>query len=185
MDQLVEHIKQLAGYAFQTADEHILGIGGPASAAMEMAMGNLLWPGRRALVLQNGWFSGRFAEMAAGVGAEVEVLAVPEGQAICAERVAERLKEQSYDVVTMVQGETSSGICTVELPAIARLCREHGVLAVVDAVCTLSTMPLAKDAWGIDVVFTGSQKGAVVPAGRGADRLFRRGLGAGAAASRA
>ena len=159
MDRLVEHIKQLAGYAFQTGDEHILGIGGPASAAMEMAMGNLLWPGRRALVLQNGWFSGRFAEMAAGVGAEVEVLSVPEGQAICAERVAERLKSQHYDVVTMVQGETSSGVCTTELPAIARLCREHETLAVVDAVCTLSTMPLEKDAWGIDVVFTGSQKG--------------------------
>ena len=159
MDRLVEHIKQLAGYAFQTGDEHILGVGGPASAAMEMAMGNLLWPGRRALVLQNGWFSGRFAEMAAGVGAEVEVLAVPEGQAICAERVAECFKSQQYDVVTMVQGETSSGVCTTELPAIARLCREHGALAVVDAVCTLSTMPLEKDAWGIDVVFTGSQKG--------------------------
>lgn len=159
MDRLVEHIKQLAGYAFQTADKHILGVGGPASAAMEMAMGNLLWPGRRALVLQNGWFSGRFAEMAAGVGAEVEVLSVPEGQAICAERVAERLKSQHYDVVTMVQGETSSGVCTTELPAIARLCREHGTLAVVDAVCTLSTMPLEKDAWGVDVVFTGSQKG--------------------------
>lgn len=159
MDRLVEHIKQLAGYAFQTADEHILGIGGPASAAMEMAMGNLLWPGRRALVLQNGWFSGRFAEMAAGVGAEVEVLAVPEGHAICAERVAERLEGQRYDVVTMVQGETSSGVCTVDLPAIARLCQAHGALVVVDAVCTLSTMPLAKDAWGIDVVLTGSQKG--------------------------
>ena len=159
MDRLVEHIKQLASYAFQTADKHILGVGGPASAAMEMAIGNLLWPGRRVLVLQNGWFSGRFAEMAAGVGAEVEVLSVPEGQAICAERVAERLKEQHYDVVTMVQGETSSGVCTTELPAIARLCREHGALAVVDAVCTLSTMPLEKDAWGVDVVITGSQKG--------------------------
>ena len=159
MDRLVEHIKQLAGYAFQTADEHILGVGGPASAAMEMAIGNLLWPGRRALVLQNGWFSGRFAEMAAGVGAEVEVLSVPEGQAVCAERVEEYLKSQRYDVVTMVQGETSSGVCTTELPAIARLCREHGALAVVDAVCTLSTMPLEKDAWGVDVVITGSQKG--------------------------
>ena len=159
MDRLVEHIKQLAGYAFQTVDKHILGVGGPASAAMEMAMGNLLWPGRRALVLQNGWFSGRFAEMAAGVGAEVDVLPVPEGQAVCAERVAGRLKSQHYDVVTMVQGETSSGVCTTELPAIAHLCREHGALAVVDAVCTLSTMPLEKDAWGVDVVFTGSQKG--------------------------
>ncbi len=159
MDRLVEHIKQLAGYAFQTADKHILGVGGPASAAMEMAMGNLLWPGRRVLVLQNGWFSGRFAEMATGVGAEVDVLAVPEGQALGAERVAERLKSQHYDVVTMVQGETSSGVCTTELPAIARLCCEHGALAVVDAVCTLSTMPLEKDAWGVDVVITGSQKG--------------------------
>ena len=159
MDRLVEHIKQLASYAFQTADKHILGVGGPASAAMEMAIGNLLWPGRRVLVLQNGWFSGRFAEMAAGVGAEVEVLSVPEGQAVCAERVEEYLKSQRYDVVTMVQGETSSGVCTTELPAIARLCREHGALAVVDAVCTLSTMPLEKDAWGVDVVITGSQKG--------------------------
>ncbi len=159
MDRLVEHIKQLAGYAFQTRDKHILGIGGAASAAMEMAMGNLLWPGRRVLVLQNGWFSGRFAEMAAGVGAEVEVLAVPEGQAMGAERVAERLKSERYDVVTMVQGETSSGVCTTELPAIARLCREHEALVVVDAVCTLSTMPLEKDAWGIDVVITSSQKG--------------------------
>ncbi|MDE2703612.1 MAG: aminotransferase class V-fold PLP-dependent enzyme, partial [Gemmatimonadota bacterium] len=50
-------------------------------------------------------------------------------------------------------------VCTTELPAIAHLCREHGALAVVDAVCTLSTMPLEKDAWGVDVVFTGSQKG--------------------------
>ena len=158
-DMVGRHIKELSGYAFQTADKHIFGIGGPASAAMEMAMGNLLWPGRRVLVLQNGWFSGRFAEMAEGVGAEVDVLAVPEGQTICAERVAERLNERVYDVVTMVQGETSSGVCTVELPEIARLCKEHGALAVVDAVCTLSTMPLNKDEWGIDVVLTGSQKG--------------------------
>ena len=184
MDRLVEHIKQLAGYAFQTADKHILGVGGPASAAMEMAIGNLLWPGRRALVLQNGWFSGRFAEMATGVGAEVEVLSVPEGQAVCAERVAERLKSQHYDVVTMVQGETSSGVCTTELPAITRLCREHGALAVVDAVCTLSTMPLEKDAWGIDVVLTGSQKGLSSLPGVALIAFSRCGLGSSAAASR-
>ena len=158
-DMVVRHIKELCGYVFQTADRHIFGIGGPASAAMEMAMGNLLWPGRRVLVLQNGWFSGRFAEMASGVGAEVDVLAVPEGETLCAGRVAERIQECDYDVVTMVQGETSSGVCTVELPQIVRVCKEHGALAVVDAVCTLSTMALKKDKWGIDVVFTGSQKG--------------------------
>ena len=61
---VVRHIKALSGYAFQMADKHIFGIGGPASAAMGMAMGNLLWSGRNVLILQNGWFSGRFAEMA-------------------------------------------------------------------------------------------------------------------------
>ena len=158
-NMVVRHIKELSGYAFQTADKHIFGISGPASAAMEMAMGNLLWPGQRVLVLQNGWFSARFAQMATGVGAEVDLLTVAEGEAVTAELVAEQLKDHVYDVVTMVQGETSSGVCTVEIPAIVKLCKQHGALAVVDAVCTLSTMPLQKDAWGIDVVFTGSQKG--------------------------
>jgi len=61
---VVRHIKALSGYAFQTADKHIFGIGGPVSAAM----GNLLWPGRSVMVLKCGSFSGRFAKMATGVG---------------------------------------------------------------------------------------------------------------------
>ena len=64
MNKVLEGIKELSRYAFQTTAEHILGIGGPGSAAMEMAMSNLLWPGRRALVLVNGTFSGRLGEMA-------------------------------------------------------------------------------------------------------------------------
>ena len=159
MNMVVRHIKDLSRYAFQTTDEHIFGVSGPASAAMEMAVGNLLWPGRRMLVLKNGWFSGRFAEMGVGVGADVHILEVPEGEPITAEKVNEELREGRYDVVTMVQGETSCGVLTSELPEIVQLAKDHGALTVVDAVCTLTTMPLKKDQWGIDVVFTGSQKG--------------------------
>jgi aspartate aminotransferase-like enzyme len=159
MNMVVDHIKELARYAFQTVDEHIFGVSGPASAAMEMAVGNLAWPGRRVLVLRNGAFSGRFAEMAAGVGAEVTLAAVPEGEPITASFVERELAKGCYDVVTMVQGETSCGVWTVELPAIVALVRGHGALSVVDTVCTLTTMPLKKDQWGIDVVFTGAQKG--------------------------
>ena len=159
MNMVVRHIKELSRYAFQTNDEHIFGVSGPASAAMEMAVGNLLWPGRRVLVLSNGWFSARFAEMAAGVGATVEVLTVPEGQPVVVEQVEERLNNGSFDVVTMVQGETSCGVWTADLKKIVALVKERGALSVVDAVCTLTTMPLKKDLWGIDVVFTGSQKG--------------------------
>jgi alanine-glyoxylate transaminase/serine-glyoxylate transaminase/serine-pyruvate transaminase len=159
MNMVVRHIKEMARYTFQTADDKIFGISGPASAAMEMAVGNLLWEGRRVLVLQAGWFSGRFAEMAAGVGAAVDILAVPEGRAICAEQVRAKLQDGRYDVVTTVQGETSCGVWIKELPEIIRLAKEHGAMTVVDTVCTLSTMPLKKDAWGADVVLTGSQKG--------------------------
>ena len=145
MNMVVRHIKELARYVFQTTDEHIFGVSGPASAAMEMAVANLLWPGRSVLVLRNGWFSGRFAEMAAGVGAEVTVLSVPEGRPVTAEAVAAKLSERSFDVVTMVQGETSCGVWTADLERIVGIARAHGALTVVDAVCTLSTMPLKKD----------------------------------------
>jgi len=159
MDMVVRHIKELSRYAFQTNDHHIFGVSGPASAAMEMAVGNLLWPGKRVLVLKNGWFSGRFAEMGIGVGAEVEVLEVPEGEPVTAAQVERELARGEFDVVTMVQGETSCGVWTAELEEIIALVGAHGALSVVDAVCTLTTMPLKKDLWGIDVVFTGSQKG--------------------------
>ena len=159
MAMVVRHIREMSRYVFQTTDERIYGVSGPASAAMEMAIGNLLWPGRRVLVLRNGLFSGRFAEMAEGVGAQVTVLDDPDGRPVSEPLVAEALKEASYDVVTMVQGETSTGVYTRDLKEIVALVGDHGALSVVDAVCTLSTVPLKKDEWGIDVVVTGSQKG--------------------------
>ncbi|MFH1570720.1 MAG: aminotransferase class V-fold PLP-dependent enzyme, partial [Gemmatimonadota bacterium] len=159
MTMVVRHIKDMARYTFQTKDEKILGVSGPASAAMEMAVSNLLWPGRRVLVVRNGLFSGRFAEMARGVGAEVDTVDVEAGQPVAPALVQARLETARYDVVTMAQGETSCGVWTSELPEIVHLAREHGALTIVDAVCTLSTMPLKKDEWGIDVVLTGAQKG--------------------------
>jgi len=159
MNLVVDRVKEMARYVFQTRDDKIFGIAGPSSAAMEMAVGNLLWPGRRALVLKMGTFSGRFAEMARGVGAQVELLEVPEGEPVLAEQVERKLAGARFDVVTLVQGETSCGVWTRELSQIVCLARESGALTAVDAVCTLGTMPLKKDEWGIDVAFAGSQKG--------------------------
>ena len=97
--------------------------------------------------------------MAEGVGADVTILEDPTGRPVSAPLVSAALQEASFDVITMVQGETSSGVYTRDLAEIVALARAHGALTVVDAVCTLSTMPLKKDEWGIDVVVTGSQKG--------------------------
>lgn len=159
MNRVIDRVKAMGQYVFQTQSNKIFGVGGASSAAMEMAITNLLWPGRKALILKIGTFSGRFGEMAQGIGADVDIFE-PEGiRPVTAEMVAACMKDKHYDVVTTVQGETSCGVENKELSEIAKVVKSHGALLVVDAVCTLTTMPLYMDEWKIDVVVTGGQKG--------------------------
>lgn len=159
MEHVIDNLKAMARYAFQTKAERVMGVAGPASAAMEMAVTNLLWRGRRCLCLDTGTFSHRLGEMAIGVGADVTFVAPETGRPVTAEMVRRALSQARYDIVTLVQGETSCGVLNGDLPEIAGLAREHGALTIVDAVVTLSTMPLEMDRWGLDAVVTGGQKG--------------------------
>lgn len=164
MNEVVDGIVKMGRYVFQT-EAHILGISGPSSAGMEMAVTALLHPGRSVLVLNLGTFSQRFADLARGVGAAVTEIHAATLAPFSVEQVGVALEQGRYDVLTIVQGETSCGIKNTELEAIVRLAREHGLLTIVDAVSTLSTIPLEMDAWGIDVVVTGGQKGLSSVAG--------------------
>ena len=159
MKQLVERIRLMGQYVFQTQSSKILGIAGPSSAGMEMAVTSLLWPGRKVLVLNLGTFSARFSELARGVGAEVVELKVDGLNAFKAADIQSKLEQEHFDVLTLVQGETSCGIKNIELEAIVKVAKNYGVRTIVDAVCTLTTMPLMMDEWGIDIVLTGGQKG--------------------------
>jgi aspartate aminotransferase-like enzyme len=158
MDRVIASVKSMARYAFQTRSEKIMGLAGPGSAAMEMAVSNLCWPGRRVLCLKSGTFSGRLGEMAAGVGADVTWIESPTGQPVTLAQVRDAFGKARFDVVTMAHGETSCGIQTVELPEICRFVKEQGALTIVDAVVTLAAMPVQMDDWGIDVGVTGGQK---------------------------
>jgi aspartate aminotransferase-like enzyme len=159
MNKVIEQVKAMGRYVFQTATGHVLGVAGPGSAAMEMAIANLVAPGERVLCICNGYFSRRMAEMATRVGGEVTVLEVPNFEVASAARVQALLQEGDFKVVTIVQGETSNTVFNRELQAIAQLADAHGCVTIVDAVCTLSTMPLEMDAWKVDAVITGGQKG--------------------------
>ncbi|MBU3915432.1 aminotransferase class V-fold PLP-dependent enzyme, partial [bacterium] len=159
MNKVIDRVKIMGKYAFQTSSDKIMGVAGPSSAAMEMGITNLLWPGRTALILKNGTFSNRMGEMAEAVGAEITILESGKTLPITAEMVQKALSRNSYDVVTMVQGETSCGVWNREIPEITAICKSHGALTIVDAVCTLSTMPVEMDNWNIDVLITGGQKG--------------------------
>ena len=159
MAQIIEQVKIMSRYVFQTNSGHILGVAGPGSAAMEMAIANLVVPGSKVVSVINGFFSTRLAEMSERMQASVERLPIADGQAATVEQVEACIKQHRPQVLTIVQGETSNTTCDTHLAKIAAVAKRYDCLIVVDAVCTLSTMPLDMDEWGIDAVITGGQKG--------------------------
>lgn len=159
MAKIIEQVKEMARYVFQTRTKWVLGVAGPGSAAMEMAISNLAWRGTRVLSIRNGFFSARMAEMATRVGADVATLEVADRAVASLDEIADAIARERPEIVTIVQGETSNTVWNRDLRDIAALAKAAGALVVVDAVCTLSTMPLEMDAWGIDAVITGGQKG--------------------------
>lgn len=159
MNRVVEQVKTMARYVFQTSSGHVMGVSGPASAAMEMAICNLVEPGTRVLAICGGLFSRRLAEMAIRVGGDVVRLDLPDKEPPRPEQVEALLKGGGFKVMTVVQGETSNTVWTRDLAEICRIAKSYGCLNVVDAVCTLSTMPMEMEQWDVDAVITGGQKG--------------------------
>nr|WP_256982315.1 alanine--glyoxylate aminotransferase family protein [Caballeronia sordidicola] len=159
MAAVIGQVKTMARYVFQTESKWVMGVAGPGSAAMEMAITNLAWKGSRVLCICNGFFSERMAEMARRTGAQVETLNVVDGTAAHTQQAAHAIDRFRPEIVTIVHGETSNTVWNRSLESIASVARAAGALVIVDAVCTLSTMPLPMDAWGIDAVITGGQKG--------------------------
>ncbi|MEI8394423.1 MAG: alanine--glyoxylate aminotransferase family protein [Rhodospirillaceae bacterium] len=159
MNKVVDQVKAMARYVFQTSSGHVMGVSGPASAAMEMAICNLVEPGTRVLAVCNGLFSRRLAEMAARVGGDVVRLDVPNKESARPEVVEALLKDGNFKVMTIVQGETSNTVWNRDLVEICRIAKSRGCLNVVDAVCTLSTMPMEMELWDVDAIITGGQKG--------------------------
>ena len=159
MATIIDQVKRMARYAFQTATRWVLGVAGPGSAAMEMAICNLAWPGTRVLSLCNGFFSERMAEMSRRSGAEVRTFDVGMPHAMSLAALEAVIAEFRPQCLTMVQGETSNTTFNAFTAQIAALAHAYGCLVIVDAVCTLSTTPFEMDGWGVDAVVTGGQKG--------------------------
>jgi aspartate aminotransferase-like enzyme len=129
---------------------------------MESAVANLLSPGDRALVVSAGYFGDRWADVARAYGADVDVLAYSWGEAPVAADVEERL--DGHTVVLLTHSETSTGV-VADVQALAAVAKDAGAVVAVDAVSSLGAVPLETDAWGIDVVVSGSQKALMTPPG--------------------
>ncbi|AFV77069.1 serine-pyruvate aminotransferase/archaeal aspartate aminotransferase [Thermus oshimai JL-2] len=137
-------------------------LAGSGSLGMEAGLANL--DAGPVLVLVNGAFSARMAEMARLHGLDPTVLEFPPGEPVDPERVARALKAKPYRMVAMVHGETSTGVLN-PAEAVGALAKEAGALFYLDAVTTLGMLPFSMEAMGVDYAFTGSQKCLSAPPG--------------------
>jgi alanine-glyoxylate transaminase/serine-glyoxylate transaminase/serine-pyruvate transaminase len=155
---MMDEMKALLQYAFRTGNELTLAVSAPGSAGMETCFVNLVEPGDKVIVCQNGVFGGRMKENVERCGG-IPVLVQDEwGLPVDPNKVADALTAHpDAKVVAFVHAETSTGACS-DVAAITRLAHERGALVIVDAVTSLGGSPLEVDAWEVDAIYSGSQK---------------------------
>jgi len=149
---------------FQTRNDLLI-LTTSGTGGLESAVVNTLSPGDKVLGVSIGIFGDRFAECAKVYGAEVIPLKYEWGQAVNPDDVKKALNDNpGVKAVMVTHNETSTGT-TNPLKEIAKVVKEAGKLILVDAVSSMSSIDVQVDAWNLDVVVTGSQKGWMVPPG--------------------
>lgn len=135
------------------------------TGGLEAAVVNTLSPGDKALSVSIGVFGDRFGSIAEAYGADVSRYKLEFGEIADPSEIGRRLDEDiSIKAVLVTHNETSTGV-TNPLEEIAAVVREKGRLILVDAISSLSSVPVPVERWDIDVVVSGSQKGWMVPPG--------------------
>jgi len=155
---MMEEIKTLLQYAFQTNNALTIPISAPGSAGMETSFVNLVEPGEKVVVCVNGVFGGRMKDMLERMGGIPVVVEDPMGSPVNPNKLEDTLKaHRDARIVAFVQAETSTGVQS-DAKTLADIARRHDCLTIVDAVTSLGGSTLKVDEWGLDVVFSGSQK---------------------------
>jgi aspartate aminotransferase-like enzyme len=151
---------------FQTANP-VLGFPSSGTGAMEASIVNLFSPGDAVLAVTIGVFGNRLAQIAENFGLDVTRVEFAWGQAADPAEVAARLDAApNARGVLLTHNETSKGVTNdLRAMAVAIRARRPDILIAVDAVSSLSCVDVRMDEWDLDVVFTGSQKGWMVPPG--------------------
>ena len=155
---MMDEVKVMLQYAFQTKNELTIPVSAPGSAGMETCFVNLIEAGEKVVVCQNGAFGGRMKENVERVGATPIMVEDAWGTAIDLNKVEEALKANpEVKVLAFVHAETSTGVQS-DAKALCELARKYDCLTIVDAVTSLTGSPLKVDEWGIDAIYSGTQK---------------------------
>ncbi len=155
---LMDELKELLQYAFQTKNTLTMPVSAPGSAGMETCFVNLVEPGDKVIVCQNGVFGGRMKENVERCGGLPVMVEDAWGEAIDSTKLEDALKVNSdARIVAMVHAETSTGAQS-DVAALVKLAHAHDCLTIVDTVTSLGGTPIKVDEWEIDAIYSGSQK---------------------------
>ena len=155
---MMDETKEMLRYAFQTDHELTMPISAPGSAGMEACFVNLVEPGDKVIVCQNGVFGGRMKENVERCGGTAVMVEDEWGKAVDTGKVEEALKANpDARVLAFVHAETSTGAIS-DAEALAKLAHAHDCLVIADTVTSLGGSPLKVSEWGLDAVYSGSQK---------------------------
>jgi alanine-glyoxylate transaminase/serine-glyoxylate transaminase/serine-pyruvate transaminase len=155
---MMDEIKTMLQYTFQTQNALTLPVSAPGSAGMETCFVNLVEPGDKVMVCMNGVFGARMKENVERAGGVAVTLEFPWGEPVDPPKLEDALKhERDVKIVAFVQAETSTG-AESDARLLAEIAHRHGCLTIVDAVTSLGGSPLRVDEWQLDAVYSGSQK---------------------------
>jgi alanine-glyoxylate transaminase/serine-glyoxylate transaminase/serine-pyruvate transaminase len=155
---LMDEVKTLLQYAMQTENALTMPISAPGSAGMEACFVNLVEPGDKVIVCQNGVFGGRMKENVERCGAHPIMVHDAWGSAVDPQKLEDALiANPDTSVVAFVHAETSTGAQS-DARTLVELAHKHHCLTIVDAVTSLAGTPLKVDEWEVDAVYSGTQK---------------------------
>jgi alanine-glyoxylate transaminase/serine-glyoxylate transaminase/serine-pyruvate transaminase len=134
---MMDEVKQLLQYAFQTSNSNTMAISAPGSAGMEACVGNLITPEDTVVVCRNGVFGARMIENVNRIGAKLVIVDSPWGRAVEPQLLEDTLKQNPQaNFVAFVHAETSTGALS-DAKTLCEIAKRHGCLTIVDAVTSL------------------------------------------------
>lgn len=156
--EMMDEVKILLQYAFQTENAMTMAVSAPGSAGMEMCFVNLVEPGDKVIVCQNGVFGGRMKENVTRCGGIAIMIEDDWGKPVDISKVeAALIANPDAKILAFVHAETSTGARS-DAKTLVSLAHKHNCLAIVDAVTSLGGSELRVDEWEIDAIYSGSQK---------------------------
>jgi alanine-glyoxylate transaminase/serine-glyoxylate transaminase/serine-pyruvate transaminase len=163
--KMMDEIKAMLRAVFQTQNDMTFPVSGTGSAGMEFCCVNLIEPGDEVVIGVNGVFGTRMCDVAERCGARVTKVEAEWGRIIEPAKVKEALAKVSKPkLVAVVHAETSTGALT-PVEEISKLAHDAGALFLIDTVTSLGGCPVKLDEWGVDAVYSGTQKCLSCPPG--------------------